>query len=183
MSEQKKETQQTADLPNSVDARDAAADGIVKNHIIISMTIGLVPAPLFDLAGLTATQVSMLGRLSTHYDVPFDDTDIKSLLTSLVSGSIPVLTVLGLSSALKLIPGIGTLVGSASVSVMAGTMTYAVGRVFTAHFKSGGTLDDFDPKQAQAFFKSEFKAGKEYVNELREEVKIAMKGEPEEKAA
>lgn len=178
MSEQQK-TQQSAGL--SADT-DAAAEGIIKNHIIISMTVGLVPAPLFDLAALTATQVSMLSRLSDHYEVAFDDTDIKSLLTSLVSGSIPVLGVLGLSSTVKLIPGIGTLVGSASVSILAGTVTYAVGRVFAAHFKAGGTLEDFDPKQARAFFKSEFAAGKQYVKDLRAEVKVAMHGEPAEAA-
>ncbi|CAA6828361.1 MAG: GTPase domain-containing protein [uncultured Thiotrichaceae bacterium] len=159
---------------------EIAANNIVKNHIIASITLGLVPIPLFDLAALTTTQMNMLRSLSELYDVPFEDSNSKSLVTSLVGGSLPVLGVLGLSSFAKLIPGIGSLVGSASLSITAGAVTYAVGQVFIMHFSEGGTLDDFNPKQAQVYFKREFEAGKTFVQDIKDEVK-AMKAakEPE----
>ena len=146
---------------------------IVKNHIIASITLGLVPIPLFDLSALTATQMNMLRSLSEYYDIPFNDIDIKSLLTSLVAGTLPVASVLGLSSFAKLIPGIGSLVGSASLSIIAGAVTYAVGNVFIMHFEQGGTLDDFDMEQARVFFKREFNTGKSFVRDLRSELKAS----------
>jgi len=150
---------------------DAVASNIVKNHIIASMTLGLVPVPLFDLAALVTTQMNMLRSLGYYYDIPDADTDTKSLVTSLIAGSLPVLGVVGLSSLTKLIPGVGTLVGSASLSLSAGAVTYAVGNTFIMHFEAGGTLEDFEPKQAQAFFKQELSKGKQFVKEVRAEMK------------
>jgi uncharacterized protein (DUF697 family) len=105
------------------ESHDLSANNIVKNHIIASITLGLVPVPLFDLAALTAVQMNLLRSLSEHYGVPFDDHSSKSLLTALLGGSLPVLGVLGLSSVAKLIPGIGSLFGSASLGVLAGAVT------------------------------------------------------------
>jgi len=156
------------------------ANNIVKNHIIASITLGLIPIPLFDLSALTATQMNMLRSLSEHYEQPFDDIGSKSLITSLIAGSLPVIGILGLSSFAKLIPGIGTLIGSASLSITAGAVTYAVGQVFIMHFEEGGTLEDFDAKQAKAYFEREFKAGKSFVTGLRDELK-AEKEETTEK--
>ena len=155
------------------EAQEIAANGIVKNHIIASIALGLVPAPLFDIAALTATQMSLLRTLSGHYGVSFDDHSSKALLTSLVGGSLPVLGAVGFSSLVKLIPGIGTLAGSASLSIVAGAVTYAIGQTFIMHFEAGGTLEDFDPKQAREFFKREVGNGKEFVRSMRDELKSA----------
>ncbi|MEB4591309.1 DUF697 domain-containing protein [Candidatus Thiothrix sp. Deng01] len=153
------------------EARNIGANNIVKNHIIASMALGLVPVPLFDIAALVTAQINMLRSLSEHYDLPFDDTDSRSLVTSLIGGSLPVLGVVGLSSFAKLIPGVGTLLGSASLSVSAGAVTYAVGQTFIMHFEAGGTIGNFDASKAQAFFKREFDKGKALVRDIREEVK------------
>ena len=150
---------------------DPLASNIIKNHIIASITLGLVPVPLFDLAALTATQMSMLRSLCAHYAVEFDDGDSKPLLMALVSGSLPVLGVVGLSSIVKLIPGVGSLAGSASLGITAGAVTYAVGQVFSLHFQAGGNLQDFDPRQARAFFKRELTAGKAFVQTMKDELK------------
>lgn len=152
-------------------AENIGANNIVKNHIIASMALGLVPVPLFDIAALVTTQMNMLRSLSEHYDLPFDDTDSRSLITSLIGGSLPVLGVLGLSSFAKLIPGVGTLLGSASLGVSAGAVTYAVGQTFIMHFEGGGTIGNFDASKAQAFFKREFDKGKALVRDIRDEVK------------
>lgn len=153
--------------------QQSTANNIVKNHIIASLALGLVPIPLFDLAALTATQMSMLRGLSELYEIPFDDGNHKSLLASLIGGSLPVLGVVGLSSVAKFIPGVGSLFGSASLSISAGAMTYAVGRVFIAHFEAGGTFDDFEPKHASNYFKAEFQSGKSLVSKMKEELKVA----------
>lgn len=168
-SDQTVETIETIDLEAVEDlVNNVEANSIVKNHIIASMTLGLVPVPLFDLAALTMTQMNMLRSLSEHYEVEFDDMSSKSLVTSLISGSLPVMGVLGLSSVTKLIPGIGTLAGSASLSLMAGSVTYAVGKIFIQHFEEGGTLEDFEAKKVQVYFQQELKNGKEFVKSLKE---------------
>lgn len=152
---------------------DPVSSNIVKNHVIASLTLGLVPVPLFDLAALTATQMSLLNSLSEYYDVDPDGSDKKSLVTSLIGGSLPIAGVLGLSSMTKLIPGIGSLIGSASLSLSAGAVTYAIGQVFIMHFEAGGTFEDFDPKVAKAYFKREFNNGKAFVSSLKDELVAA----------
>ena len=165
------------------DAQRAQSNNIVKNHIIASLTLGLVPIPLFDLAALTATQMSMLRSLSEQYEIPFEDSEHKSLLASLIAGSLPVLGVVGLSSLTKLIPGVGSLIGSASLSITAGAVTYAVGQVFISHFESGGTFEDFEPKHASGYFKREFQAGKVFVSQMKDELKAAKEEKEQVKAA
>ena len=44
---------------------------------------------------------------------------------------------------------VGTLFGVISVSAFAAAGTYAVGRLFVAHFESGGTLLDLDVERAR----------------------------------
>ncbi|QLQ31416.1 MAG: hypothetical protein HZT40_07180 [Candidatus Thiothrix singaporensis] len=52
----------------------------------------------------------------------------------------------------KSLPGVGSIVGGAGVSVTAGGLTYATGKVFTRHFAAGGTLQDFDMKKHGSIF-------------------------------
>ena len=152
-----------------VEEIDLVAENIIKSHVIASMALGLVPVPIFDIAALTTTQLSLLKKLCEYYDVPFDNFDLKSLLTSLVGGSLPIISVVGLSSLVKAIPGLGSIAGMASLSITAGSVTYAVGKVFSKHFESGGTIEDFDPKQAQQLLKSEFEYGKSVVRSIKDE--------------
>jgi hypothetical protein len=49
------------------------------------------------------------------------------------------------------------------------------------HFEQGGSLEDFDAKQAKAYFEREFKAGKSFVKGMRDELK-ATKEEKIEKS-
>ena len=109
------------------DMQRTLSNNIVKNHIIASLTLGLVPIPLFDLAALTATQMSMLRSLSEQYEIPFEDSEHKSLLASLIGGSLPVLGVVGLSSLTKFIPGVGSLIGSAGWRISAARSKRGIG--------------------------------------------------------
>lgn len=146
------------------------AENIIKTHVIASMTLGMVPVPLFDVAALTTTQMSLLKQLCEHYDVAFESLDLKSILISLLSGSLPIMSVVGLSSLVKFVPGLGSIAGMASLSITAGSVSYSVGKVFAKHFEGGGTFEDFDPKQAQKLLKSEFDYGKSVVASYKDEV-------------
>ena len=154
--------------------RLSEAQNIVKANIITSMASGLIPVPLFDMISLTNIQFHLIQTLAEHYQIPADNIN-KSLITSLVSGSLPVISVLGLSSFIKIIPGIGSLAGSGSVSIISGAISYAVGQVFIRHFEQGGTLEDFDPDSVKEYFNEQFKAGKLIASELIQEIKQLKK--------
>ena len=151
-----------------------AAQAVVKTHIVAGMSLGLLPLPLFDIAVLSGAQLNMLRSLCKHYDVDFNEKIGKSLLSSLASGSLPVLTVMGLSSVSKIIPGIGSIAGGLSVSVSSGAMMYAAGQVFIKHFEAGGTLADFDSKQWLDAFKEQFEDGKDYAKGQYDKSKSAV---------
>lgn len=141
------------------------AQRIVKNHVLSGSAIGLIPIPFVDTFALSSNQVNLLHRLSDHYALDFNKRRAKVILTALVSGAFPVFTVLSLSSVFKLIPGIGTLGGNASVSLLGGAITYAVGQSLIKHFEAGGTLYDFHIKNYSQFFKYELKKGQLFVRQ------------------
>ncbi|OQX16345.1 MAG: hypothetical protein BWK73_03880 [Thiothrix lacustris] len=147
----------------SLQSKHVVAQSIVKTHIIAGMSLALLPAPLFDIAALTGTQLNMLRSLSLNYEVSFDEQTGRAVLTSLISGSLPVLTVIGLSSIAKIIPGIGTMGGGLSMTVLSGAVIYATGQVFIRHFETGGTFQNFEGKHWQAFFKQQLEEGRAFV--------------------
>lgn len=147
----------------SIQGKHVYAQNIVKTHMVAGMGLGLLPAPLFDIVALSGVQLNLLRSLCRHYAIDFDEQVGKSILSSLLSGSLPVLTVLGLSSFAKIIPSIGTIGGGISMTVLAGAAVYATGQVFIRHFEAGGTLQNFDSKHWQAFFKQQFKEGTVFV--------------------
>lgn len=147
------------------------AQNIVKSHMIAGMSLGLLPAPLFDVAILSGTQASLLRCLSNHYNVEFSSKKSKVAINALLSGSLPVLTMVGLSSFVKVIPGIGTFGGAIGMTTLAGAMVYATGQVFISHFENGGTLDDFDAKHWNAYFKQHLNEAKVNIKENKKESK------------
>lgn len=151
------------------------ARNIVKNNVITSMVTGLIPVPLLDIVSLSNIQFHMIQSLAEHYETPSDNIK-KSLFTSLISGALPVASLIGLGSIVKSIPGIGTLAGSGSVSVASGAVTYALGQVFIRHFELGGSLEDFNPDSAKDFFREEVKNGKEIAKEILDEIKNNKRG-------
>ncbi|MEO1713879.1 MAG: SHOCT domain-containing protein, partial [Bacteroidota bacterium] len=76
----------------------------------------------------------------------------------------------GAGSLIKLIPGIGSLLGGVTVSIFAGASTYALGEVFKKHFSSGGTILDFDPGRLRKMYKEKFEKGKKVVTEWKQEM-------------
>ncbi|MGB0848729.1 MAG: DUF697 domain-containing protein [Thiolinea sp.] len=150
---------------SNLQSQHLAAQNIVKTHMVAGAALALLPVPIFDLAALSGTQLNLLRSLCRHYDVNFDEQRGKALLTSLISGSLPLLTVMGLSSFARLLPGIGTIGGSISMTVFSSAFIYATGQVFIHHFEYGGTLENFDGKHWRKFFKKKFAERKALVKE------------------
>ncbi len=148
------------------DKRLLRANEIVSNNVCWAMGAGIFPLPLLDMALITLVQLRLLRKLSNHYEIGFSENLAKSLIASLIGGSLSGF--LGgklLVSLSKNIPGIGFFVGMTTMSITAGAITYAVGRVFIQHFESGGTFLDFDPKKVREYFMKQFEEGKIIVKE------------------
>lgn len=147
--------------------RHTIAENVVKTHIVAGMALGLIPLPMLDMAASSGVQANLLRNLCQHYAVDFDEQASKHVLSAMIRGSIPVLTVLSISSFTKLIPGIGTIGGGISMTLAVGASIYATGQVFIRHFEAGGNLQNFNNDHWRAFFKQQFEEGKAYIKENR----------------
>ena len=131
----------------------------VKKYCYWSLAAGVLPT-MVDLAGLAALHQKLIHRLANIYGVKYSDQLAKNAVSGLVGVGLAGGGATLLKSCLKLLPGIGLISGVASMSVMAGATTYALGRVFIQHFETGGTLLTFDADKIRAFYEEELNAGK-----------------------
>lgn len=141
------------------------AEEIVRGHILWAMGGGLMPLPGLDLAAVTAVQMDMLRQLSNLYEVDFSTAMGKNFVTA-VTGT--TLAKLG-ASALKVIPGVGTIVGGLSMSLLSGASTYAVGQIAVGQLEANGGWGSIDLDKAKAKYQEWFEKGKEYVANLEKD--------------
>lgn len=158
----------TTDEKSTTNLEKASAS--VKSYVKGSMALALLPFPFVDMVLLTGVQLKMLKSLSDIYGVKFSKELGKSTLGSLAGGVLPSTIGMGIASSLKFLPIVGTVVGIASTSVLAGATTYAVGKVFIQHFESGGTFLNFDPEKVRDYFSKEFEHGKQVAASLKDTV-------------
>lgn len=137
------------------------ADKLIKDYAFGSSLTGFIPVPLVDTLGLIGVQRFMLLRLSQLYGIPFSKNLAKTLLATLMGGVAPHLASPMVGSVLKIIPGIGTLMGGTTMAALGGASTYAVGKVFQQHFEAGGTLENFEPEKAQTNLQTELEKAKQ----------------------
>ena len=141
--------------------RETQALAIVKTHVPWAIGGGVLPIPGVDLAAVVAVQLRMLSKLANHYGVPFKRDAAKSVVVSLLGDVLGVTLAGGLASLVKFVPVLGTAVGIAAMPALAGAVTYAIGKVFVAHFETGGTFLDLDPKKVKGYFLEEFEKAKQ----------------------
>ncbi len=123
--------------------RAPGAQRLVDRYAKYSAAAGLVPVPVVDVAAIAAVQVAMLGELAAHYGVPYSRERGKTLVATMLGGLMPSL------AGHQVLKAVGPLLGMISVSGFAMAATYAVGRLFIAHFESGGTLLDIDVEKSR----------------------------------
>lgn len=139
------------------------AHACFKNYTMAAIAVGFVPAPLIDIAALTAIQLKMVHKISSIYDIPFSKNLVKSIIGSIVGGSVAVTLAMPAASLLKLVPILGQTSGMISTAAIGAASTYAIGKIFAEHFESGGTFLDFDEEKARAHFKELYEEGKAFV--------------------
>jgi uncharacterized protein (DUF697 family) len=143
------------------------ADKVVRKHVLYALGAGLVPIPLIDIAAVTAVQIDMLRQIATVYGANYDASKGKAFASALAGSTFARIG----ASVVKALPGIGTVVGGVSMSVLSGASTYAVGTVAIGVFESGGDLIDANLDSAKKAYIQQFEEGKQFVSRLREESK------------
>lgn len=146
------------------------AEEIVKKHVLWSIGAGLVPLPILDIVAVSAIQLDMLRQIGSAYGVSFSESQGKAWVSALAGNLVARVG----ANALKLIPGIGTLLGGVAASIVAGASTYAIGQVAINHFEGGGTFSDLDMAAARRAYEQELERGKQVAKDLSSEKKGAL---------
>jgi len=145
--------------------RRERADALIRRHVVWSSGAGLIPIPLADIAAVTAVQVNLLRDLTKLYNSELPEPVLENFVTALTGGMFARIG----ASAVKAIPGIGSLLGGASMSIMSGASTYAVGRVAKRHLEMAGSLAKVDLAVAKREYRADYERGKEYVTKLEDD--------------
>lgn len=125
--------------------KERNAEKIISTHVLWSLGAGLMPLPLFDIVAVTAIQVDMLNQLADEYDADFSDSTGKAFVAALTGVTFARIG----ASILKVIPGVGSVIGGLSMSAMSGASTYAVGHVAKEYFATGADLSNVDVDKAK----------------------------------
>ncbi|TVQ44408.1 MAG: DUF697 domain-containing protein [Saprospirales bacterium] len=152
--------------PEQNNERLKNADVIIKNHMIWSMGAGLIPVPIADFFAVGAIQLDMVRQMCRLYDVDFKEKDGKAVVSALTGAG---LSRLGANAAIKFIPGLGSVIGGVTMSVLSGASTYAIGEAFKSHFETGGTFLDLDTSRIKKMYDELFEKGKEMARKVQNE--------------
>lgn len=158
--------------------RSKHAETVIRSHVVWSMGMAVIPLPLADIFAVGAAQLDMIRQLCKIYNTEFSESAGKAIATSLSSS---ILARLGAASLVKIIPGLGTVIGAVSGSVLAGASTYALGEVFKTHFDTGGTILDFDTERFKRYYQEKFEKGKKVAQELKKKEEMKEQVEKQEK--
>jgi len=142
--------------------KENGAQRIVNKFALGSGAVSLVPIPFIDIAAITIVQMRMVQQLAKHYDVPMTSGQwLKTSVASLIAGVAPNALAAGIAGeAIRQIPVVGSILKMAVIPGFAMAVSYAVGKVFIAHFEAGGTLLNFDPEAVRQHFQDEFAAAR-----------------------
>ncbi len=138
------------------------AKEMVRTHALYASGAGLVPIPVADLAAVTAVQVNMLLELTGLYGRQYSRNALREFATALTGGAAARIG----ASALKAIPGIGTLLGGATMSITSGATTYAVGMVTIEELEQGREIGSTTSDRLRRAYKEAFEEGKELIRTL-----------------
>lgn len=139
----------------------AEAARVISTAVKWSAATAIVPVPYMDLLALGAVQVKMVRDLAKVYGLEAESETLKGVISALLGTLAPAAISGGLlGSALKVIPVGGTIVGSVGLAAFGSAATYAISKIFVAHFEKGGTLKTFSAEAIEADLKKEFAAAK-----------------------
>ena len=122
--------------------RRALGERTVQRYATIAGFGGIIPVPVVNIAAISVIILRMVRTLARLYGVPYQHHQARSVVISLMAGTMPTgLAVATTSTLIYLVPG-SNLIGLAVSSITAVKCTHFIGRVFINHFENGGTLSE-----------------------------------------
>lgn len=157
----------TDELPDKDEAwaaRRLKADVCIKNHVIVAMGVALVPSFFIEISGVTGIEVSLIMDLATLYAFPIPNRLIAyKVLLSLVISLGPIYLAIRLRSGIKMVPVAGHAAYFGFMSLNNAAAVYAIGKIFQAHFESGGQLLSKDNALLRRLFRQNYEEGKRHL--------------------
>jgi uncharacterized protein (DUF697 family) len=128
--------------------REGGALPIVYRYVAASAGAALIPIPGADTVVLAGVHLALIKSLCEHYGVSFSEHAARNIVLALLASVIPgsVGSIVS-RQVLGLLTGAARTFGWAVLSVSSAAFTYGLGRLFIAHFESGGTLLSFDTRR------------------------------------
>ncbi|MEM6429291.1 MAG: DUF697 domain-containing protein [Deinococcota bacterium] len=150
------------------------AQTIIKNYTLWSLGAGLIPLPVADMVVVMRLQMSMIDELAMLYaHTPkargFFQYSGKTFVASLTGASAARVTASLARSAVKLIPGVGDVIGGLLMAPLAGASTYALGQVIVAELERPGDETEVDFKRAKRDFQRYLQEGRKLVMRWRKQ--------------
>ncbi len=130
-----------------IDLKVKAAKKYLKGYIVSAAATGALPVPWADAPALIANEIAMCVHLTVTFGIDLDNALIAGIATTLIG--VPAVTIAGktvVSNSLKLIPGVGTVLGGIISGGTAALLTAALGRTYITILEgiSHGELDTKD---------------------------------------
>jgi uncharacterized protein (DUF697 family) len=115
-------------------------------------TAGAVPVPFVDMILVSAVQTSMVYELAKLYGQPLSKQRFGELASALGLG---LLSRQAGRALIKVIPGLGTVIGSMAGGVLAGASTYALGQAFCYYYRAVLEGHVPDPQDLRRYYKDQ----------------------------
>lgn len=126
---------------------------IVKLHAKLATASALIPIPGVDLIASATSIWSMYVRLNNKLEIPFKENAMKTIVSGISTNLLGYVVSLGVGSGLKLIPGVGTIVGTTIMLAGLYATTLASGwiyiKVLTLLAQKNGGLISFEGFQSE----------------------------------
>ena len=108
---------------------------VVKDHSILAVGSAWVPIPGADVVAGAAVIWTMYARINSKIGLPFGENVMKSIASGVATNLVGYVAMSGVASALKFIPGIGTVGGAILLSASLYALTLTSGYVYLRALK------------------------------------------------
>jgi uncharacterized protein (DUF697 family) len=114
------------------------AEELISNHVAGAAAAAAIPIPLVDLVAVTAVQLSLMRKLGRLYGAHIGVDAAGAVGVGLFGALLPRVA----ASALKILPGIGTIGGAVAQSALSGATTWALAQSVRDRLERGALHPD-----------------------------------------
>lgn len=149
---------------------------VVKLHSKLAVGSSFIPVPGADIAAGAASIWGMYVRINSKLGIPFGENVMKSIGSGVATNLAGYAAMTGVASALKFIPGIGTIGGAVIMAASMYGITLASGWIYLKALsalaqRSGKNFNAQDISKAVNDFLKEKSVIKEFINEAKKSYK------------